>query len=433
MSRRATAFASALVVMGAAAAISTPAAAQQQISLGQSASGSLTSSDRRLQDGSHFDEYVFFGQAGQVIQIDMQSADFDAFLLLWNQNGNELARDDDGGGGLNSRIVFTLPYSGQYRIAANSLGAGRYGSYTVALRGQSMQAQPIMGAQPIVSPGTGAIMGTIQANYQQPGVFNGSEPRWDNKPYQTWGFQCGAGQTFQMDILSDWDNYALVFNPMGQEAARDDDGGDLGLNARIMHTCQVAGVYRLVVTTFSQSSPGGAYTLQVQSQAMMAQQPMPTQPMPAQPLPAQPMPSQPMPVTQAAPGVTMPAPVTMGAMPITGRIPDPGQTGQVQSGQNVQGRLETGDQQMNDGTWADVWQFQGTAGTTVTIELRSEEFDTYLQLLDAQGNQLAEDDDSLGDLDSRITFRLPTTGMYQIVVNNISDERRSGVYTLTLR
>ncbi|MEK6609969.1 MAG: PPC domain-containing protein [Gemmatimonadota bacterium] len=105
----------------------------------------------------------------------------------------------------------------------------------------------------------------------------------------------------------------------------------------------------------------------------------------------------------------------------------------AQVGTTVQGRLETGDQQMNDGTWADIWQFQGAAGQSVTIELRSEEFDTYLQLLDGAGNRLAEDDDSLGDLDSRITFTLPSSGLFQMVVNNFGDSRRAGIYTITLR
>ena len=139
-------------------------------------------------------------------------------------------------------------------------------------------------------------------------------------------------------------------------------------------------------------------------------------------------------VAQASPGATMPA-ATPGAadLPITGGIPAPGQIGTIMAGTNVQGRLETGDQRMNDGTWADVWQFQGQQGQRVVIELRSEEFDTYVQLLDAQGNRLAEDDDSLGNLDARVEFTLASGGMFQIVVNNFSDERRAGIYTLTLR
>ena len=87
---------------------------------------------------------------------------------------------------------------------------------------------------------------------------------------------------------------------------------------------------------------------------------------------------------------------------------------------------------MNDGTYADVWTFQGSGGQTVTIDVRSDEFDTYGQLLNAAGDRLAEDDDSGGALNSRITFTLPASGQYQIVVNNFGDTRRSGVYSIWL-
>ena len=67
------------------------------------------------------------------------------------------------------------------------------------------------------------------------------------------------------------------------------------------------------------------------------------------------------------------------------------------------------------------------------IECRSSEFDTYLQLLDTQNARLAEDDDSLGDQNSLIEYTLPANGTYTIVVNNFGEDRRAGVYTLTLR
>ena len=120
-------------------------------------------------------------------------------------------------------------------------------------------------------------------------------------------------------------------------------------------------------------------------------------------------------------------------LPITGSVPLPGVIMTIVAGTRVQGRLERGDQMMTDSTWADVWAFQGTVGQRVRIELRSDEFDTYLQLLDANGNRLSDDDDGLGDLDSRIEYTLPHAGAYQIIVNNYGDERRAGVYTLTLR
>jgi hypothetical protein len=399
---------------GCSLAVSARASAQMQLAVGQSVQGTLTVSDLTWGDNARYDLYTFYGQAGQTVTITMTSPQFDTYLILQDQNGNQIAYNDDGGGGTNSLIQQALGYTGMYRIIAKAYRADLFGNYVLSLAGTAPVAMGQPQPMPMASP-TG-VMGQIGANQQVSGNLTTMDARWDGKPIQSWGFQCTAGQAFQMDILSSWDNYAIVFDPFGNAVARDDDGGDVGLNARINHTCTVTGVYRLGITTFSTSTTPGPYTLQVQS---LAAAPM------AQP---QPMPMAP----QAAPGVTMPAPAQQ-AIPVIPGIAAPGEVARIAVGESRQGRLETGDRQMNDGTWADVWNFQGQAGQSVTIELRSEEFDTYLQLLDGTGTRLAEDDDSLGDLDSRIVFTLPATGMYQIVVNNFSDERRAGIYTLSVR
>ena len=59
------------------------------------------------------------------------------------------------------------------------------------------------------------------------------------------------------------------------------------------------------------------------------------------------------------------------------------------------GSLESGDSILNDGSLYDVHPFEGEAGQTVTIQLESSEFDTYLILTDADGQALAENDDAL--------------------------------------
>jgi len=537
MSHRVVGTALRVCVVGLALAIGVPryAHAQGQIAIGQMMQSQLTAGSPVNSDGRRYALWTFMGSAGQYVTIDMQSTDIDSYLVLQDQNGNELQRNDDGGGALNSRIQYTLPYSGMYRVMTMSFRTAgvMFGTYTLSLTGAGMMAQPMAMANP-----SGAI-GQIGLNQQLQGVLGPMDARWDGKPFQAYQFQCAAGQTFQMDILSSWDNYALVFDPMGNVVARDDDGGDVGLNARIAHTCTVSGVYRLGVTTFTSSTTPGAYTLQVSGSgaAMMAQpmvQPM-MQPM-ADPsgvvgqiaanqqaqniltpgaarwdskpfqayqfqcsagqtfqmdilstwdnyalvfdpmgnvvardddtgeglnarivhtctmsgvyrlgvttftsstppgaytlqvssagavMMAQPM-VQPM---APQPGVTLPQPS------VTGGIVPAGQVASIAFGQMMQGRLEQGDQTMNDGTFADVWTFQGTGGQTVTIDLRSDEFDTYAQLLNAAGDRLAEDDDSGGNLNSRITFTLPASGQYQIVVNNFGDSARSGVYSIWL-
>jgi len=400
----------------AATLAATPALAQQQLAIGTQVSGVLTVASPQWSDGARYLPYTFYGQAGQTVTISMTS-EYDNYLLLQDANGNQLAYNDDADG-LNARLTHTLGYAGLYRIIAKAYRADAYGAFTLALTGSSGVAMGV--PQPIGGNTAGPTMaGSIGANQQVTGNLTTMDGRWDGKPAHVWQFQCNAGQSLQMDILSQWDNYGAVFDPAGNRVAYDDDTGE-GLNARINYTCTVMGIHRLMVTTYTTSTTPGTYTLQVQSAGAMAMQPQPM-PMPT------PMPMAP----QAAPGATLPTPVG-GTLPITGSIAAPGTVATITFGTNMQGRLETGDQQMNDGTWADVWSFQGTAGQRVRIELRSEEFDTYVQLLDGRDVQLAEDDDALGDLDSMLEYVLPATGTYKIVVNNYSEERRAGIYTLTL-
>jgi serine protease Do len=116
----------------------------------------------------------------------------------------------------------------------------------------------------------------------------------------------------------------------------------------------------------------------------------------------------------------------------TGSIPAPGEIGQITIGQTMRGRLEPGDQTMGD-TFADSWQFQGTAGRTVTIDVRSSSFGTYVQLFDVDGNRLADDSGSGGGNNSRIVFLLGSTGSYQVVVVNGEGQRTPGLYTISVR
>jgi serine protease Do len=66
-----------------------------------------------------------------VITLNSTS-ELDPFLRVLDANGNEVATDDDGGGGLNSRINRFFP-AGTYRIEATSFGDGETGSYVLSL------------------------------------------------------------------------------------------------------------------------------------------------------------------------------------------------------------------------------------------------------------------------------------------------------------
>ena len=76
--------------------------------------GALTDSDSTLSDDSHYDEYFFEGQTGQIIKITLESDEFDTYLLLESPTGERIADNDDGGDGTNAQIVVQFLESGRY-------------------------------------------------------------------------------------------------------------------------------------------------------------------------------------------------------------------------------------------------------------------------------------------------------------------------------
>ena len=99
--------------------------------------------------------------------------------------------------------------------------------------------------------------------------------------------------------------------------------------------------------------------------------------------------------------------------------------------QTVTGNLTSSDCLLDDGTNIDFWSFQGQSGQTVTIDLSSTAFDSFLFLLDPVPTVRAADDDSGPGLDSRIVFPLNLTGTWTIGANSFVPD--SGSYSLHLQ
>ncbi|NJN86596.1 MAG: tetratricopeptide repeat protein [Leptolyngbyaceae cyanobacterium SL_7_1] len=79
----------------------------------------------------------------------------------------------------------------------------------------------------------------------------------------------------------------------------------------------------------------------------------------------------------------------------------------------------------------DEYTFSGTAGQSITITMTSDEFDTVIELLDAQGQQVAFNDDYARTLNSTIVTTLPRTGTYKVLARSFSGA--GGRYVITVR
>jgi serine protease Do len=96
------------------------------------------------------------------------------------------------------------------------------------------------------------------------------------------------------------------------------------------------------------------------------------------------------------------------------------------NGSKVTGELAQGDYQLPDGSYVDVYAFDGTAGQRLTVDLVSKDLNPVLLLYatDKEGTPTAKpiaqnDDAGPGNLNSRInSFTLPNTGVYIIHANS---------------
>jgi hypothetical protein len=97
----------------------------------------------------------------------------------------------------------------------------------------------------------------------------------------------------------------------------------------------------------------------------------------------------------------------------------------------VSGALSSSDCRAPDLSFYDLWEFSGTTGQVVTIDLTSNAFDTYLILVDPSQNGVAENDDAGATTNSRIVFTLTASGTWTIVANSF-DSNEFGNYNLSL-
>lgn len=106
--------------------------------LGESVNGALggTSCLSPVRGNTRALRYSFAGVAGQRVALLLSSLAFDSYLYLLGPDGTVLAQDDDGGGGLNSRIpsgsgFVTLPVSGTYTIEVTAFDPAATGTFSL--------------------------------------------------------------------------------------------------------------------------------------------------------------------------------------------------------------------------------------------------------------------------------------------------------------
>jgi WD40 repeat protein len=78
--------------------------------------------------------YPLEGQAGEIIEVSLESQAFDTYVYLLDGQGKVLDQNDDDGSSSNSQLVYQLPTDGTYQIVATSYEEGKTGDYEIEVR-----------------------------------------------------------------------------------------------------------------------------------------------------------------------------------------------------------------------------------------------------------------------------------------------------------
>ena len=83
-------------------------------------------------DGSYFQKHTFTGKAGEAITIELNSSEFNAYLIVVDPKSKKIAENDDGGENNNAKITITLPTTGTYTVIVKAFEKGQQGSYKLS-------------------------------------------------------------------------------------------------------------------------------------------------------------------------------------------------------------------------------------------------------------------------------------------------------------
>jgi hypothetical protein len=105
-----------------------------ELSVPDAVAGELTSTSCLIVAGGTFaDPWLLELSEARMIQVDLLSSDFDAFLVVTDMEDEWIVWDDDSGEGSNARLTTELE-AGSYKVWADTRFAGEMGAYELTIQ-----------------------------------------------------------------------------------------------------------------------------------------------------------------------------------------------------------------------------------------------------------------------------------------------------------
>ncbi len=210
------------------------------------------------------------------------------------------------------------------------------------------------------------------------GSLSSSDRRFDTgEYYQSYSYDFDAGETVTLALKSaDFDTYLFAIAPSGRDYVNDDYQGQINLS-RLELVINEPGTWTVYVTSYTSGEMGDYQLAMARSEQ---------------------------------------------ANEASGSIPEALTTNT--------GRLEPGDELLEDGSYYDLYRLELQSGQTVVVTLVSADFNTYLALMTPSGNFI--ETDALSDSGrSRISLTAEESGEWFVIVTSEASGE-TGSYLLSV-
>ena len=223
----------------------------------QTFQGTLDPSAERDPAGRFFRVHQVSLQRGSRVAVTMQSPQFDTLLRVEPPTGDAVENDDVTREDTNSRVDFTAPIDGRYRIVATSYAPATAGAYTIQVSagapGQGLMVTGSNNNAPDAQTGPGGtiVPGTPVNEYLTPG-----DPSSGGRFVRAYRLEGRQGDMVTLRLSSTgFDPTLALVAPNGQRWSNDDTSPS-DTNSTIAMTLPEAGSYRVEVSSYRPGATG---------------------------------------------------------------------------------------------------------------------------------------------------------------------------------
>ena len=223
----------------------------------QTLQGTLDPTAERDTAGHFFRVHQVSLQRGSRVAITMQSPQFDTLLRVEPPTGDAVDNDDVAPDNTNSRVDFTAPIDGRYRIVATSYAPATAGAYTIQVSagapGQGLIVTGSNNHAPDAQTGPGGtlVVGTPVNEYLTPG-----DPSSGGRFVRAYRLDGRQGDMVTLRLTSTgFDPTLTLIAPNGQRWTNDDTTS-ADTNSTIALTLPAAGSYRVEVSSYRPGATG---------------------------------------------------------------------------------------------------------------------------------------------------------------------------------